>query len=64
MEALKETTMNIILEDTIKFIPPFSKYIKEGCTSHRRPIRMKLYKNIIYIMLNEISKKIKITVQP
>ena len=59
IEALKETTINIPLEEAIKYIPSFSKYVKELCTPHRRPTRIKLSESVSSILLNEIPQKKK-----
>ena len=59
IEALKETIINIPLEEAIKYIPSFSKYVKELCTSHRRPTRIKLSESVSSILLNEIPQKKK-----
>ena len=38
--------INFPLEEDIKYLPSFSKYVKELYTSHRKPKRINLYENI------------------
>ena len=59
IEALKETTINIPLEEAIRYIPSVSKYVKELCTPHRKPTRIKLSESVSSIILNEIPQKKK-----
>ena len=57
LEALKETITCILLEDAIRYIPSFSYYVKELYTPHRKNARIKLYKSISSIILDEILHK-------
>ena len=59
IKALKETTINIPLEEAIRYIPSFSKYVKELCTPHRKPARIKLSESVSCVLLNEIPQKKK-----
>ena len=59
IESFKEANITIPLEEAIRYIPTFSKYVKELCTPQRRTNRIKLPESISSIILNKLLVKRK-----
>ena len=59
IDLFKEANITIPLEEAIRYIPAFSKYVKELCTPQRRTNRIKLPQSVSLIILNKLQVKRK-----
>ena len=59
IDSFKEANITIPLEEAIRYIPTFSKYVKELCTPQRRTNRIKLPESVSSIILNKLPVKRK-----
>ena len=59
IESFKEANITIPLEEAIRYIPTFYKYVKELCTPQRRTNRIKLPESVSSIILNKLPVKRK-----
>ena len=55
LNILKNTSITIPLTDAIRYIPLYGKFVKELCTPREKKI--KLFENIISILLNSLPEK-------
>ena len=53
----QKVTIIVPLEDAIKHIPSYAKFLKGICTPHRSPKRIQLSENISSIMMNSLLIK-------
>ena len=57
LEAFEKVTITIPLEDAIRHIPSYAKFLKGICAPHRSPKRIQLTENISSIMMNSLPIK-------